>query len=590
MIDPEIAAQVMGSSPSPSTASGIAIDPEIAAAVLGAPKPQKSSGVSPFMSGVAGFDKQVENIPANIASLGAAGLDKLGLTNNAQQSVDNFYKKGAQEYQQDINQNPTAGAIGEGVGSIAASAPIYAATGGTLPGLAAAGAMSGYLGTGVDSNKSQDVALGIGLSVAIPPAVQMVGKSVGSIVRSIKPALATPSDLAAIATQKTLDQVGGNLSKATPEQFFNNVDNLTKAAKIRKDELYNSRNALADSEGVGVNRTNLGNVINNLQEEIKTGATTETRTALEEVKNLIGDGSQISYAKAQSLVSDIGKKINSAYRSGNEALANKLSPIKQALLADIENGGGSDAIKSAHIDANDFYSNVYAPLRDLKTRKILAENYADGKFVDSAIYSITGKPLARDAFRAANARGLENNAEQMMQAAHINALREAATDTNGVINPKVYANSLAKTLKDNPTPFAPIADKLQALGNALEVAKNMQGLRADLSQHSLGQKIGMGAIAGTAGYAAGGPVTAALTAGASYILPKAKYLYAAGNLLKNPQTAALLDMGSKIKPTTDPNVVKAINSQISSAFDKQLSTIPARLAPLFSGSASEEYK
>jgi hypothetical protein len=408
----------------------------------------------------------------------------------------------------------------------------------------------------------------------------------GSIIRAIKPAFTSPSDLAEIATQKTLDQVGGDMSKTTPELALKQLDNLTNAAKIQKDAIYTARNAQADKEGATVN-------FNNLKDDILFYAKGKNFTQTRQGTNLIdkvSSGSDLTYGEAQDVIKLIGGNATTAKRQGDRILSDELSNLKDSLLSTVDQSGRSAELDALHQHATDFYKNVYVPLRDADAAKILVEKQSEGAYIASAVKSLLNDKKLYGAFAAANKEGLQNNMEQTIAAAHVNALKDAAA-TNGMINPLTYGNSLAKTLKDNPIPLKSVADKLTALGKALDVVKQYQGLRGDLSQHSLGQKIGMSVmtgLAGAGGYAAGGVGGGAAVGAASYLLPKAKYLYAAGKMLNNPETANLLGIASKVSEKTDPNVAQAIYKNVADKFNLHLSTIPARLEPIFNGSAPQE--
>lgn len=637
MIDADIAAQVLGNNTSSSP--GMTIDPDIAAHVLG-----NSSAVSPFMSGVAGFNKQFETLPANIASLGAKALGYLDKESaGAEDAVKKFYADRANSYQQDINQNPKAGLAGEIAGGIAESAPEYAFRAATLPAKAIQGGIAGYTGTdpnaspiakgvntlasaglnmlpggaalstvaggaagagygyATDGDMAKDALVGAGTGLSAYAGGKAIGVPLVNIVRSIKPALTTPSDLADVAIQKTLEKVGGDMSKATPEMAFNEFDRVKQAAQVRKNELYSQLNTQANQEGVSVSKDNLSGLVDDLTNQVKQGATSDTAQTLREAKRLLGtpqkqttsasaildtEGnpltpgssttqySPMSYEKAYSLVSDVGKKINTAVRQGDNALADKLTPVKNALLADIKAGGGSDALQSLKTQADDFYKNVYNPLRDIGAKDILENKFAEGKFLGTALKSVTQSPAYLNAFRTANKEGITNQAEQLMQAGYVNALKDAAT-TDGLINPKTFANSLSKTLKDNPTPFSTIADRMRVLGDALDVAQEYQGMRAGLSQHSVGQKVALGLMtAGASGGFIAGGIPGAMVGAASYFLPKTKFLMAAGKMLKNPDTAALLDRAAKISDNTDPSVANTVMDYVRLAARKAGMEVP----------------
>jgi hypothetical protein len=109
---------------------------------------------SPFMSGIAGFNKQFETLPATLAAGGdeLAHLIDPDSTPNNTQAVNNFYNQRAQQYQQIANQNPISGGIGKAVGNVAASLPAYAAAGLNVPANFAAGAWTGYSQSNPDAS------------------------------------------------------------------------------------------------------------------------------------------------------------------------------------------------------------------------------------------------------------------------------------------------------------------------------------------------------------------------------------------------------------------------------------------------------
>lgn len=619
------------------------------------------NNISPIISGAAGFNKQYETLPANIASLGAKLIGAIDPQSaGAEDAVKKFYADRANAYQQDINQNPKAGLAGEIAGGIAESVPEYAVRAATLPLKAVQGGVAGYTGTDPNAPTSTRAintlasaglnmlpggaalstvaggAAGAGYGYATGGDVAkdaLIGAETGlsayaggkygikplaTVVKGIKPALTSPSDLADIATQKTLEQVGGDMSKATPEMFFKNVDNLTQAAKVRKNNDYNALYALADQEGVKVSKNNLASLVDNLQAQVDKGASSDTRTALKEAKGLLGktqtekapagnivdeSGNPLNlattiskpttstYSEAYDLVKDIGKKINNLNNQGNDAVANKLKPIKDALLADIKEGGGSETLQQMKVDADTFYKNIYSPLKKVGTQRMfdpeLAEKFSTDYYLSNALNHAIKNPKLQNAFNYANKEGLDNNAQNLLLAAHVNAVKNAST-TEGLINPTAYGKALSQTMKDNPTPFAPVADKMRALGDALDVAEQYKNLRAGLSQHSLGQKIALAAMtAGAGGGFMTGGIPGAMVGASAYFLPKTKFLYAAGKMLKNPDTAALLDRAAKITEKTDKNVTNVIYKNIAKKFENQISTIPPRLLPIFDSSAME---
>lgn len=598
MIDPEIAAQVMGinnsptninqpempdssvaanASPvSPTTPIGV-IDPEIAGTVLGkaASKPvsnmvqdPKTGQSTPFMSGVNGFDQTLEKIPANIAVTAAQLLDNSGATSNAEQGVQNFYAKRSADYQQSINQNPTAGLVGKIAGGITASAPL-----GAVAGIGSAAAGSAALGYGLSnpSDKQGTKLVNAAESGALGGATSLAISAGGTLIKGLASSFKSPADVINAATAKTLENIEPGLSSATPTTFMNNLATLTDATRVQKNVLYDARDALANQEGVYVNKSNLQNVVNGLQGDIPKGTTPNSNAALSAARDAYGDGTPIPYNHAQTLMSNVGSQINDAINAGNYGLANALTPIKQSLLADIQQGGGSSFLQTAKQSADDYYKNVYSPLRSVGASDILADHVADSGAIAGLMKShVMDNPQALQA--------MGQPAQNQLMAAHINALKSAATDpTSGMIDVNKYANALSASLKQSPTQFSGIADKVNALAGALQYSKAQTGLTADLSQHSLGQKLGGAAAAAMLGMMhspEAGLGAGATTLATQYLLPKAKFAYAMGKVLSNPEIAPLLKASNKASIAGNSGLVDNLATPIATAFTKAVAAIP----------------
>lgn len=603
MIDADIAAQVMGmnngapgnpNSPvtppvdsgtatqspvSPTTPIGV-IDPDIAGTIMGKQigqqipnmiKDPQTGSSTPLMSGISGFDQTLEKIPANIAIVGAKLLDNAGATQNAEKGVQNFYAKRSADYQQSINQNPGAGAVGQGVGAIAASAPLIPITG--AAGLAAGGAALGY-GLSNPSDEQGDKLVAAGASGLLGGALGAVIPAGTTLLKGLAASFKSPADVINAATNQTLGSIAPGAASITPTGFMQNLATLTKAAQDNKNSLYAARDTLADQEGVYVNKSNLNNVVNTLQSNIPKGTTPNSNAALSAAKDALGDGTPIPYQHAQALVSNVGSQINDATTAGNYGLANALTPIKQSLLADIQQGGGSAALQTAKQTADNYYKNVYNPLRSIGADDILTDHLADSGAIAGLMKShVMDNPQALQA--------MGQPAQNQLIAAHINALKSAATDpTSGIIDVSKYSAALTNSLKSNPTQFAGVADKVGALSGALQYAKAQTSLTADVSQHSLGQGLGGAAAAGMVGLMhspEAGVGAAGTTLAAQYLLPKAKFAYAMGKVLSNPDIAPLLNASSKASSVGNKGLVNNLATPIAKAFSRSLVTLPPEI-------------
>lgn len=547
-------------SPSPApTQSPSNENPFLAAPIVDqSALPPQQQPVSPFMSGVEGFNKQYETLPQTIAAAGAGLTDNLGITNNAKQSVNDFYANRADQYQKAIDQNPRAGMIGQIAGGVAESAPLFAGAEGFFP-MALAGGAAGFIGTDSRADLSQKlVNTGLGALGGAAGNVLGQGFKAWGAVRG-----ADATQLAELATQNTLQKLspGKDLSDVTPGSFFQTVNDMTKQAKDQKDTLFGARDKIATDENMAVYRSNLSNVVQSLQKDMLSGGTTSGKAALREGKLVIGDNSPVSFQKAQNLLSDLNGKQYAANASGDVVLARQIGNLKDALQQDIEDVPKSTLLQNAHNDAMHYYKNVYLPLKDIDAKQLLTNHFAESSFMSSALNSVLKNPNTMTALNNAQAAGL-GDALPLAQAAHINALKEAST-LGGEINPVAYAKSLQKTLQQNPTPFNNIADKMTNLAEALQVPAQLRRIAADQTAHSFGQKVALGVFAG----ATGGVDAGLGTAAAAYAVPKATYFYTAGRLLKDPETSALLERAG------NPNLSAGVRGAVQKAIRDKYNAI-----------------
>lgn len=513
-------------------------------------------------SAAAGVNGVFERALGNVAGL--AGLKE----------TKDFYADQANKSDTVANRRPDAATVGKTIGSIAMAAPAAVA----LPVTGIAGAASaagigfagGYLGSDIDTSteqKLQNATIGTLLGAGGYSAVSaagLVGKQLikgGKALKEIyqgskafggdKFSVNTPSDIAEQATQKTLQQFGGDFSRATPQAFFQHVDDLTKVASDQKNRLYAVRDALAEKEGVGILRNNLAQTVKTLEGEKALGATSDTAIALKEAKRLlgsdVGQNLKISYSRAQSMVSDIGGKANEAFQSGNNALGSKFLQIKDALESDIDAGGGSAIVKQAHQTAKDYFKNVYSPISAIPAKEILKEGFYEGKYLASA-WKELNKQSTRDALYKASQESLGEDAQAMLASAHINALKEASTNIKGYIDPRAYQRNLDNLFKNNPAVLRPFREKIGSLIDTIELAqKAVAATKGGNVEPSL-----VGASGLTFGVM-GNPAAAILATGTAYQIakgvPKIEFFKAAGKALNNPATANLL---GKTVQATDP--------------------------------------
>lgn len=476
----------------------------------------------------------------------ATGLITKG-DSNAVHTLGNANKLATQQansvFAKDESSAPGYGTAGEIVGAGAATAPLYTA-GGLVK-----GAIQGAAGGLLNSDPSAPIedkllAMGIGGLTAGTmnkiPDIASILKGTGSVVKNL---FTSPKDLLDRAEQNTLASIKPGLDNVTPETYFKEFQTLTDQAKAQKDLLYNIRNKLAENEGVSVNRNELSKTVSNLKDNIKAGATSDIKSAYSEGKDLLGDNRNLPYSDSQKLVSDIGAKINTANNQGNVSLANALHPLKNALLADIENGGGSQAVKDAHSAATDYYANVYSPLRNTDVKDLFANHFSEQYYLTKALNKVMQDP---NAMRAASP------IKDTLIAAHLNAIKDSFTDDTGnIVSLPSYANALSKTLEKNPGPLGEYGRQIKTLGDAIKATNGVQNIKKLPSF-----------ITGVLGFGTGYFTNPSIGAGI-IALHKAPALFTSAKLLSNPEVSSLLNARTKI---TDPNVAKAIDNKISTSF------------------------
>lgn len=584
----------------------------------------------PFL---AGAGQQLAKTGQNLADIPASGLDALGITQNGRQGIDQAFNNIVYpSYAPTMAQNPNAALGGQVAGAIIGSAPslvssplktVQAATGfangylnsdpnaplvekaingaggaalNMLPAGAAlstvGGAGLGYgygLATGGDAGKDALYGGAAGLTAYAG------GKGIVNMLRGARATVMGATDIANQATQKTLEATGKDLGTATPEDFFNARDKVLNAAKVVKNERYTARDDLADSLGVNVNLSPVKDDIDFYLNNAKVTRTREGDQIIQQVKN----DKPLSYSQAQTLSDLAGESATSAARQGDQVLSRSLMNVKNSIDSHIGNvsdmSGG--LLSSLHNEADAFYKNVYAPLANTVDKQAEAQRFSEGKLINNALKSIMQDKSAYDAMGAANQYGIQNNLQDVMRAAFVNAEKEGATiktASGEVVDPKAFGNSIAKGLQNNPVPLEPITSKLQALGDALDVAKKVNQIRNIGTEHSLGQKVLVGLASSAVGggatyYGSGGNLGASATAAAgSFFIPKALYMYSAGRMLQNPTTRALLSRAATLSDQAPPETKAAISTLIAKKFQDQVKTIPSRLLPVFTNSSQQQ--
>lgn len=527
-----------------------------------------SSMYDKLISGAQGVNNVIDKIPANVIPP-IAGM----FSQQAGQNATNYYNQRDIQQQQDMAKNPISGSIGKGVGELASALP---AAGGMAAGLAPAALTGGIMGS-LETNPNQgSVTHGVNTVVgaagnALLPEAATVAQNIG---RAAKYMFNGTSDLATQALQKAMG-TAGDISKVTPEEFFNHADQLTQGAYKTKNDLYQGVKDLGDAEGVKVNMSPHLDDINFYSNSPNFTKTKQGQDILEKVNN----NQPLTYSESQNLTGMMRDNAYSAYKR-DPVLGKELTQLTGKMQNTIDSSGGSEMLKSANDQAKNFYHTTYAPLNDIGAKQVLADNFGTAKFL---------APIMKNP-QQMNALGQEG--QQALLMAHNNALKAAATDSiTGRIDPVKYTQSLADSIKGNQEMYNRVIPNLQALNGALGGLNNVAKAQGYGSK-SIMEKILSGsfhavpsAVAAYGGYEAGGVGGAIAGAAGGLALPKAMYLNAAGKMLQNKAATDLLNQSASLGDNASPIVKDYYNGKILNTFLKNASAMPSRLWPYFTGSS-----
>ncbi len=450
------------------------------------------------------------------------------------------------------------------------TAGALASTGASLPGLIAGGATAALASSNAD-NPTPDVLTG----GALGAATGVAGKALSTLAPVAKKVLSglqlnlrDPSQIADNALNVVLNKVGGNITDATPKDLALAIQKTESSAKATKNALYSARDAQAASEGVTVSRTNLQNAVQALQSSVQAGATKDTRAAATEGAKLLGNNADLSFSDAQKLVSSIGQSANSASASGNLARAAQLGSMRDALLQDINNSAASPALKATQGAANNYYANVYRPIRDLQVDKILADKVTQDQFLAKFANKVIDSPRAVQALGTA-----DEQVAKMAIVSNVNAIKAASVNgVTGAFDLTKFSNALGNEIKNNGPAYGEQAGKLQALAQVLQASVQAHaGVSA-----SQGTKL-LQVASGIGGYLVGGLPGLASAA----VINKAGFLYSAGKLINNPAAQELLQQAVNLQKYPNADIIPLVHDKILKLFTNQLSNIPKRLAPAF---------
>lgn len=455
--------------------------------------------------------------------------------------MQNPYMAGAGNFAGGLVSNATVGAplgLAAGLGKAAAvgssmlgdvGAQIGGAVGGT-PGAIAGGLAGGALGIGIGNMLGNAPEIAKGLQLAF-----------------------SNERLPEALTKATMLR-GGSAQVPAANEVADTMRSAISAAKEQKNALYAVRNEYAKDIGALVTERNaLSDLVTGAQKQLRSGSTEAARVLYREARNVLGDGSPISYKKAMEQVKDLGSASWASFGKGESSIAQSYNTIKDAILADMKANIKDPHLMSLTQRADNYYSTVYAPLKE-SLQKMPA--YTDMGFVDKFL-----RGLPKDSAYGAGYDLLPANAKQQLFNYHLNSLEQASLK-NGLVNPTKYA-SLLKTQLEQANASPLIRDRAADLGvlaDALEAVGKGKGAFPSLG-HSTGQATAVGLGAGTA---FGSPALGATMAG-MYGIFKGSYLTAAGRALSNASISGLIKEAKRLPSTVDPLVKSSLLNKIGTA-------------------------
>ena len=213
---------------------------------------------------------------------------------------------------------------------------------------------------------------------------------------------------------KNLEEIGKHL-KGKGERIFSemetgaNPENLGAAIKkalkesysetqAQKESLYSKANELAEKHKVNVGRENTSKKAGAILEDIKESpelASTFDKGARKVIAMLANPKAENSYKLSNVFKGKLNDMASQAYMAGKKHEGNLLKSLSKALEEDIEHSISetkAPGLKEAHVKAQKFYGEQYAPFNEKKIKQFLNE----GADTDTIINSFLPKSRATD--------------------------------------------------------------------------------------------------------------------------------------------------------------------------------------------------
>lgn len=506
----------------------------------------------------------------NVGKLvGSQTTEDLGALNQA--VSDNIVNKSRES-------SPIAGALGkygaDAIAAIAATPASSSLLGGVAAG--AAGGATAALATGNSDSVVKSVAEGAAGGAAVMGVLGVGGALFSKVLKPLVNGggliFKNQDDLINATMNAAIAPKGGDITKVSPQAFLDTASNIQGKAKTAVQALYKARDDYAAGIKATVDRTGLSSLVNDLQATAMQGSTESIDASLAAAKRALGNGSSLSFNKAQDLMSSLGDDAFSAQKSGNLAVSRGILNVKDTLQKDITNSIPDEQLQALHGAASQYYSQVYSPIAKLQIDKKLTDKYTQDAFVAKFANSVLDTPSALNAMGT-----IDPTIRQQAIAATVNALKDAST-VDGKINMDAFSSRILKETGGNKAAYGDSLDNLNSLARIM-AAKSSADLALPRSKIEKVLLVG----SGVGGFLVGGFPGAAAGIG----LDKSYYLLHAGQMLKNPQTQELLRSATNLmNGNKNPQVLQNISTRIGSTINKTDANLPEAMRQALQGGAA----
>jgi hypothetical protein len=482
--------------------------------------------------------------------------------------------------EESIQSSPILGRVGKYGADLTAGIAATPASTGLLGGLAA-GAVGGgaaALATSDSETPLKDIAKGAGTGAAVVGALgvgsKLLAKTLEPVIKGSGLWASNTDDVVNKVMNAAVSKSGDDVTKVTPGSFLSSVEAAQAKAKTAANALYKARDEYAAGIKATVQRSNVENLVNDLNVQVQSGATEGTTAALAAAKKALGNNSAIPFAKAQELISGLGDEAFTASKAGDLVKSKAILEVKQALEKDIIRSIPDEQLQALHGAATQYYRDIYSPISKLQLDKKMADKYTQDVFVNKFANKVLDTPSAMNALGK-----IDPNIKEQAIASTVNAIKNASIGDHGLDLAK-FAKGLRREVTQNGQAYGDVADSLATYADILSAKVTSGKIGSGAASGSLMQ---MGLFGGS--FALGGPAGLATTAATS----KALFLYQAGKLISNPEAQALLKTASTLAQNgKNPAMAAKIADRLMSISIKNERGLPSRFAAALAGGSATE--